>query len=338
MTDRAAKAAGSWLTINGTRGEALAGTPLRDALRLRGIVLPSVCGGRGLCGMCRVKVVNGGGELTESEQKRLAEEEKLEGIRLACRVAMEGEIEVALDEGLLKASRIDATVKAKTLLNHDTVRLTLALEGLDFSAGQYVQLEIKDEDPSAPPFYRAYSLASPPSRKDSIDLIIRRVPEGRATAFIHDRLKVGESMKISGPHGNFRLKPTLAPALMIAGGSGISPFQSMLLDAAEKGSVKKMALVYGAVSKRDLYDLDLFASLEQKLTDFRFVPTLSSPCDDDGWTGETGLVTDVAGKLFPDMTGMEAYLCGSPGMIDACVKRLMAMGIPQAKIYFDKFG
>ena len=76
---------------------------------------------------------------------------------------------------------------------------------------------------------------------------------------------------------------------------------------------------------------------EERIPDFRFVPALSGPTEEDAWTGETGLITEVVDRYIADGSNKEAYLCGSPGMIDACIRVLTAKGIPEDRIFYDKF-
>ena len=76
---------------------------------------------------------------------------------------------------------------------------------------------------------------------------------------------------------------------------------------------------------------------ERTLPSFRFVPALSEPGEGEEWEGETGLITEVVDRHVPTGENVEAYLCGSPGMIDACVKVLTAKGVPESLIYYDKF-
>ena len=77
--------------------------------------------------------------------------------------------------------------------------------------------------------------------------------------------------------------------------------------------------------------------LDDELDWFTFVPALSGAVEGDGWPGERGLITDVVGRGVPDGTGMEAYLCGSPGMIDAAAKVLHDKGITEDRTFYDKF-
>lgn len=304
-------------------------------------MLPSACGGRGLCGLCKVKVTNGGGPLTPEEEKKLTADEVDAGLRLACRIVVDGEVAVELDESALGAGRYGATVSGKTRLNYDTFRISLALNdgaALRFRAGQFIQIEIPAHGRVTTPVWRAYSLASPPQTPERLEIIVRRAPYGIGSGYLHDVAQVGDELTLNGPHGDFTLRPTVAPALMLAGGSGISPFESILADAAARGVEKPMTLVFAGAGLRDLYDLDLLAGFEKKLPNFRFVPALSKVADDEAWTGEVGIVTEVALRLHPDMEGMEAYLCGSPGMIGACRECLTKAGVSPSKIYFDQFG
>jgi propane monooxygenase reductase component len=71
--------------------------------------------------------------------------------------------------------------------------------------------------------------------------------------------------------------------------------------------------------------------------EFRFVPALSEPEDDDEGDGEAGLITDVIHSLEDDLNGMEAYMAGPPPMIDAALPVLTQMGVDEDDIYYDKF-
>jgi Na+-transporting NADH:ubiquinone oxidoreductase subunit F len=77
--------------------------------------------------------------------------------------------------------------------------------------------------------------------------------------------------------------------------------------------------------------------LEKKLPRFSFVPALSAPTEEDKWTGESGLITEVLDRHLNDGNNLEAYLCGSPGMIDASVGVLTSKGLPEELIFYDKF-
>ena len=143
-------------------------------------------------------------------------------------------------------------------------------------------------------------------------------------------------MTINGPYGDFYLRESDREIVFVAGGSGMAPIKSMLLDMAEKGSTRKATYFFGARAVRDLFLVDEMRALEKRLPNFRFVPALSSPLPEDKWEGETGLITDVLARHYERMDHHEAYLCGSPGMIDAAIKVFKAKGLPDELTFFDE--
>lgn len=117
----------------------------------------------------------------------------------------------------------------------------------------------------------------------------------------------------------------------------MAPIKSILHEMARTGNKRKARYFFGARSVRDLFLLDDMRALEDELHDFTFIPALSDPAPDDHWEGETGLITEVVGRHTEDAREMESYLCGSPLMIDACVAVLTEKGLPEERVYFDKF-
>ena len=98
-----------------------------------------------------------------------------------------------------------------------------------------------------------------------------------------------------------------------------------------------MIFIFGAVSKKDLYYTEFFKEIEKKNRNFRYIPALSRPEPEDKWEGDTGLVTEVLKRYVENGNGKHAYLCGSPGMINACVNVLIESEFKGEKIYYDKF-
>lgn len=316
------------------------GDALLSVLKGKDIFIPSACGGKGSCGLCKVRILKGGGPILPTETPHLSEEE-LEGqMRLSCQVKVREDLEIQIPESLLEIEEYPVRVDSIRECTYDTKKVRLSFlgdGGFSFRAGQYVQVETPIYDGLAEPVYRAYSIASPPSEKRFIELILRKVPRGICTTYIHELLLVGDRLKINGPYGDFYLRNTEAESVFIAGGSGLAPFEAILADMAERKIRKKVTLFFGAVNRRDLYDQDLLKEYEATLPDFRAVPALSRPTPEDHWEGEEGLITEVVARHYETMAGMEGYLCGSPGMIDACIKVLTGKGIPEDRIHFDKF-
>jgi Na+-transporting NADH:ubiquinone oxidoreductase subunit F len=301
--------------------------------------IPSACGGRGSCAYCKVKVLEGGGIINPVEEPYLTPQEKKDDIRLACQVKVRNDLKIKIPNELFSIQRFLGRLVRKKSLTHDIVELFIELiqpDHMEFIAGQYIQLE-SEEYKSQDAVMRAYSIASLPSDKNHIKLIVKRVPHGICTTWVFDYLNEGQNVKLSGPYGEFQLTETDNPIIFVAGGSGMAPIWCMLNDMNKKKINRKASYFFGAATKQDLFYIDALESMEKSLPAFKFIPALSSEPEDSGWKGERGLVTEVLDKHLMDCSGHEAFLCGSPGMIDACCRVLLRNGIAEDKIFFDKF-
>jgi Na+-transporting NADH:ubiquinone oxidoreductase subunit F len=329
------------VVVNGeSRFKVEGGTSLLSTLKEHNLFIPSACGGRGSCGLCKVRVERGGGMTLPTEEAWLSDAEKKERVRLSCQLRVKDDLAVRVPEELLSVREYRPVVESIRDLTHDIKELTLKLPGdtpIEFKAGQFIQLEVPEYELTDEPVYRAYSIASPPSGRNAIELEIRYVPNGICTTYVHRHLKEGDTLTLNGPYGDFFLRDTEREIVFIAGGSGMAPVKSILEDMVDKGISRKSRYFFGARSLRDLFLVQSMKELEAKLPDFRFIPALSEPAPEDDWEGETGLVTEVVKRHVPDASEMEAYLCGSPLMIDACIEVLKLGGMPEGRIYYDKF-
>jgi Na+-transporting NADH:ubiquinone oxidoreductase subunit F len=329
------------ITINEDRVlEVKGGNHLLGSLIQNNIFIPSACGGRGSCGLCKVKVISGGGPLLPTETPYLTNEEQEDNVRLSCQVKVREDLVIQIPEELFSIREYATVVEKIEDLTHDIKALYLRLpegEEVKFKAGQYVQIKAPQYGKSTEEVYRAYSIASSPSQHDCIQLIIRKVPEGICTTYVFDYLKEGDTLHINGPYGDFYLRESEREIICIAGGSGLAPIKSLLHQIEEEGIQRKTSFFFGCVGKRDLYYVDEMKAFEDKLPNFRFIPALSGAAEGDDWTGETGLITEVVDRHVTDGSNVEAYLCGSPGMIDACIRVLLSKGVAEENIYYDKF-
>ncbi|MBT4820509.1 MAG: 2Fe-2S iron-sulfur cluster binding domain-containing protein, partial [Lentisphaerae bacterium] len=301
------------------------GDSLLTSLSQEQIFIPSACGGRGSCGLCKLKVLGGGGPLLPTETPHLEADEIKDRMRLSCQVKVREDMAIEIPEALFSVREFRACVTELTPLTHDIQLVRMELidpETIDFTPGAYVQLQAPEYPDSPESVYRAYSVASDPRDTRHLDLIIRRVPGGICTTWVFDHLTVGQRVTFNGPHGDFEMSDTESEMIFIAGGSGMAPFLSMLLDMVQTQTTRPARYFFGAVNRRDMFYLDEMKEFEAKIPDFKFIPALSNPEEAEGWDGETGLVTDVVKAHYRDCSDKEAYLCGSPGMIDACVKVL----------------
>jgi len=316
------------------------GQSLLSTLNSEGIFIPSACGGKGSCGLCTLKVHDGGGEVLLTETPWLSEEQIKENVRLSCQVKVKKDMKIEIPPEFFLIKQFETTVESIKDLTHDIKELRLKLNDpseVDFKAGQFVQILTPQYELSSEEVYRAYSISSAPHDNNIIELQIRLVPNGICTTYVHKYLKEGDSLTITGPYGDFFLQDTDREIVFIAGGSGMAPVKSMLMNMKETGNKRKAMYFFGAVTKKDLFHVETMKQMEKDLANFEYIPGLSAPEESDKWDGETGLVTEVIDRKLPKADNHEAYLCGSPGMIDACVEVLKKKGMPEELIYYDKF-
>lgn len=316
------------------------GSSLLETLTQRKIFIPSACGGRGSCGYCKVKVLDGAGPLLPTEEPYLEEAERNEGVRLSCQVKIRNDVHVQIPEELLSIQEYECVCTDIQELTYDIKQFRFELKEPDrmkFIPGHYVQFLSPVYEGSEEEVYRAYSISSDPSDEGFIELIVRLAPNGICTTYMFEHLRVGDPVRINGPYGDFRLADTDVPVVFVAGGSGMAPIKSMLHEMLNTASTRTATYYFGVNTPKDLFFVEEMKAFEAKLPNFKFVPVLAMPEASNGWKGETGLVTEALDRSLNTAGSYEAYLCGSPGMIDATIEVLKGHGMPLEHIYYDKF-
>jgi Na+-transporting NADH:ubiquinone oxidoreductase subunit F len=305
-----------------------------NALTNNKIFLPSSCGGKATCGTCKFRLIDYTEPPKPTEIPFLSKEEIAEGIRLSCQTKVSQDLSIEIPPALLNVKPFWSKVVEIEDLTHDIKRIKFEMtEEFPFKPGQYLQIEVPGIETT-----RAYSIASDSKDLYHPEVIIRLVPGGVATKFVHKAMEVGDKIKITGPFGDFFLQEhSTRPIIMIAGGSGMAPIRSIIYKLMDQGFPRKATYFFGARTKKDLYYTEYFLDIAKKFPNFKYVPALSTPLPEDNWDLDIGLITDVVRRHTDDLSGHEAYLCGSPGMIDACIKVLKEKGMPEEYIYFDKF-
>lgn len=255
-------------------------------------------------------------------------------------------------------------------------------ESLDFLSGGYIQIDVPKYDISykdidveeefrgdwdelnmwdlkaknSEETIRAYSMANHPAEGNIIKLNIRiatppydrkkcawmKVPPGICSSYVFTR-KPGDKVIISGPYGEFHIKPTDNEMVYIGGGAGMAPLRSHifhLFHTLKTG--RKVSYWYGARSLREVFYEDEFREIEKKFPNFTFNLALSEPLPEDNWTGMTGFIHQVLYDNYlsklEEPEEIEYYFCGPPMMNDAVIKLLDDLGIPPENIAFDDFG
>jgi len=316
------------------------GKSLLSSLVDEKIFIPSACGGRGTCGLCKLKVLEGAGPLLPTEEPYLDQQERASNVRLSCQVKVRNDLKIAVPAELLAVQECTCRCARIVDLTGDIKLFRFELiqpEQMDYIPGQYVQLLTPAYGKSRQEVYRAYSIASDPAEKNVIELIIRLVPGGICTTYCFEHLKEGDTVRINGPYGDFRLSDTDAPIVFIAGGSGMALIKCILHQMKNSASGRKAVYYFGANSPDELFLTDLMGRFESDLADYRYVPVVARPPEGQVWEGEAGLVTEAVQRGLENAAEYEAYLCGSPGMIDAAVKVLIGLGVDESNIFYDKF-
>ena len=323
------------ITVNKDNVVTISGTETAlNALTNNKIFLPSSCGGKATCGTCKFRLVDWHEPPKPTELPFLSKAEIEEGVRLSCQVKVESDISIEVPPSVLNVKPFFGKVIEVEQLTHDIRRVRFEMkDDFPFKPGQYLQIEVPGIETS-----RAYSIASDSKDLRHPEVIIRLVPGGVATKFIHKALMIGDTIKITGAFGDFFLQEeSKRPIIMIAGGSGMAPIRSIIYKLMDQNMPRKATYFFGARTKKDLYYTDYFLDIAKMYPNFKYIPALSTPLPEDEWELDEGLITDVVRRHTEDLSGHEAYLCGSPGMIDACIKVLKEKGMPEEHIHFDKF-
>ncbi len=308
-----------------------AGPKLLNALGEAELYVSSACGGGGTCGQCRIKVLEGGGELLPTEASLLSRREASEHFRLACQVAVKEDMRVEVPREVFGVRKWECTVRSNRSVSTFIKELVLELpagEHVQFRAGGYIQIECPEhqlaykdfdipekfredwdkynlwryESAVYAPVTRAYSMANYPGEEGIIMLNVRiaspppdkpDVPPGVMSSYIFS-LKPGDKVVISGPFGEFFAKETNNEMVFVGGGAGMAPMRSHIFDQLKRlNSMRKMSFWYGARSKREIFYQEDFDQLQQEHENFQWHIALSEPLPDDNWTGPTGFIHDV---------------------------------------------
>ncbi|BBB27591.1 NADH:ubiquinone reductase (Na(+)-transporting) subunit F [Amphritea japonica] len=316
------------------------GQTILDAALRQGVWLPFACG-HGTCATCKVQVLEGEGDLGNASPFALMDMEREEGKILACCCTPESdmviEADIDVDEDFAGYPVLDfvGTVTEVQDLSPTIKGIFFELDNtMEFQAGQYINLNIPGVEGN-----RAFSIANKPSDGKTLELHVRLVPGGAGTTYLHEQLQVGDTLDVSGPYGQFFVrKSDEQGAIFIAGGSGLSSPQSMILDMLEEGDGRQITLLQGARNVSELYNRELFENLDNEFSNFTYVPALNAPEEGDNWEGFTGFVHEAANAHFDGrFDGNKAYLCGPPPMIDAAITTLMHGRLFERDIHMERF-
>lgn len=324
---------------SGREVECAAGDTVLGALEKAGYALPNNCRA-GACGECKVKVLSGQFDQGMVLDMALSQEERKHGYGLMC-MAKPLSAELVIEWGTEDAKpklfppREDQRFVLVDRLQRTPriVELRLRPVGapMRYWPGQYVTLG--DDKAGAPP--RCYSIANAPRPDGEIVLQVTRVDEGQTSRWVHDALKLGDVVKLSGPYGTFIGDPAVdSPVLCIAAGSGLAPILSLAEAALRRGYRKPVTLLFSARQAEDLYDSGLLRYWETKHRNFTYKPTLTRETAPGHLSGR---VPDVLPGLFKDLSQHSVFVAGAPDFVSACVAAAKALGARPEMIHTEGY-
>lgn len=270
----------------------------------------------------------------------MSEEDRHAGFALFCCAKAKSDLDIEVRElrssSDLPVKTLPARVQKMTLAAPDVMIVELKLpasERLQFLPGQYIEILLKERR------RRAFSLANAPHDDASLQLHIRHVPGGFYTDRRFSAMKERDILRINGPHGSFYLREDstsracsspAAPVLPRSKPSSNTPLQKELHAA--------MAIYWGGLSRADLYPLPLAESWVREHANIRFIPVLSDAPKSDEWHGRAGFVHVAAMQDWPDLSGHQVYVCGSPAMVAAARRDFVGQcQLPESEFFADSF-
>jgi Na+-transporting NADH:ubiquinone oxidoreductase subunit F len=322
------------ITINDDPDKALvtpAGGTLLATLAANRIYIPSACGGKGTCGVCKVDVPSGGGALLPTETSHINRGEARRGTRLSCQVKVKQDMRIEVTPEIFSVRKWRCRVRSNRNVATFIKELVLELpEGdeVPFRAGGYIQIECPPHEVHYKDYQieqeyrrdwdkynmwrfvskvdegvtRAYSMANYPDEKGIIMLNVRiaspppnrpDVPPGIMSSYIFG-LQPGDEVTISGPFGEFFAKDTDHEMVFIGGGAGMAPMRSHIFDQFHRLHTRRqVSFWYGARSLCEAFYQEDFEAIVAVNKNFRWTLALSEPLPEDRWKGATGFIHQV---------------------------------------------
>jgi CDP-4-dehydro-6-deoxyglucose reductase len=288
----------------------------------------------GRCSACRCRVLSGHTQ-ARAPETGLDDEEKAGGWILACVRTPVSDLQLELPEVLgrpLPEARIwPSRIAELHRPSSDVIRVVLRLppgRNLEFLPGQFVDVI----GPQG--LRRSYSMARAGVDDGRVELHVRAVEQGAMSHYWFHQAKVGDLLRLQGPHGTFYLRDVAGLDLVfLATGTGIAPIKAMLESLAHADPLQQprsVTLLWGGRVLQDLY-LDG----PQLAVGARFLAVLSRA--PQSWSGARGHVQDVYLSEKPDLKNVAVYACGSQALVRSARAALLRAGLPPSRYHADAF-
>src|SRR5213593_3712170 len=210
--------------------------------------------------------------------------------------------------------------------------------GFQFKAGQYFLLALIDPaETDAEGNDRTFSIASAPFESD---LIVATRMRDSAFKRVLKTIPIGTEVNMEGPYGSFVLHNDASrPAVLLAGGIGITPVRSMILQAAREKLPQRIYLFYSNRRPEDAAFLEELQKMENENPHYRFIGTMTDmEKSHQPWRGETGYIhREMIAKFIEDFSAPIYYVVGPPGMVGSMRSVLARAGVSNEKIRAEEF-
>jgi len=310
-------------------------TILAAALR-QGVVLPYSCK-NGTCTSCKCGLKQGRVTYPYNPPRALEFDDLSTGQTLTCQAVAETDLEIDAREieqvADIPVRMLPARVESMANFTPEIMRLRLKLPAagrLQFLAGQYIDILMPGGK------RRAFSIASPPSETDFLELHIKHVDGGGFTGHVFSDMQLKDILRLEGPLGTFFVrKNSDRPMIMMGGGTGFAPLKSMIEELIESDDQRPLTLFWGVRHHSDLYASELIKHWQDQHDHFDFVPVLAEP--DADWRGEQGFVHDAVLRHQPDLSPFDVYMSGPPAMVHIARTEFLKAGVSEDQLFYDSF-
>lgn len=308
-----------------------------DAALAAGLNLPHSCKS-GHCASCRARLRAGEISYPRGRPPGISAGEAQAGSILLCQAR-------ALSDLVVEVRQIAAVSDAeiKTLPCRiermerpavDVMRLFLrlpAVETFAFQPGQYLDVLLADEQ------RRSFSIASPPHDATLLELHVRHTPGGVFTTALFERTGLGALLRIEGPLGQFVYRPSSAPLMLIAGGTGYAPIKAIMRHVLETGLTRPVHLYWGVRDVPDLYEVADVQTMCEKFVQLKFAVALSEPHASVPPPWRRGWVHELVLAQHADLSAFDIYVAGPPALVAAVRATFPARRADPQRIWFDSF-
>ncbi|NUX99711.1 benzoate 1,2-dioxygenase electron transfer component BenC [Paraburkholderia youngii] len=288
----------------------------------------------GVCGTCKAVCESGEYTTGDCTDEAISAEELAQRKVLTCQMSPKSDcvIQIASSSTGKSARMHQGRLTSIERVSESTIAFAAKLEdrvGLEFKAGQYVNVTVPGTDQT-----RSYSFSSGTQDRD-VSFLVRNVPQGLMSTWLAEKAKVGAAIEFKGPYGGFYLREIGRPVLMLAGGTGLAPFLSMLDEVLKSGGSKyPIHLILGVNTDNDLVCVDQLERYAKQIPGFTYATVIA---DKTSAHPRKGWVTDHIEAAHLNDGEVDIYLCGPPAMVDAVSKYLKDQNVNPTSFHYEKF-